>query len=297
MNTRLPLVAALALAPALASANINIVFDYTYDTGGFFGTTQKSILESAANVFESRITDELGAITSSGGNHYDFRFFDPRDPNQSLILSDRSVGNDELRIFVGASDLGGSTLGEGGPGGASALGSPAFIASLNRGQTGVATQTDFAPWGGFLSFSNRTDWYFDSNTNTLESFSGPDFYSVAIHEISHVLGFGTSASWNRLVVNPAAHTYNGTYGGTQPLNSNNDHWLNGLTSTINGSGSFETAMDPSILLGTRKELTDLDWNALRDIGWQVAAVPEPETWAMLLAGLAVVSAGVARRRS
>jgi hypothetical protein len=48
---------------------------------------------------------------------------------------------------------------------------------------------------------------------------------------------------------------------------------------------------------TRKDFTDPDWNALRDIGWQVSVVREPETWALLLAGLGMVGILAKRRLS
>ena len=45
-------------------------------------------------------------------------------------------------------------------------------------------------------------------------------------------------------------------------------------------------------------MTELDWAALSDVGWQVAAaVPEPESWAMMLAGLGLVGLSLKRRRS
>ncbi|MEW6678492.1 MAG: PEP-CTERM sorting domain-containing protein [Pseudomonadota bacterium] len=305
MLKTLPLAISLTLAPALASANIDIVFDYTYDTTNFFGTTQKSILESAANVFESRITDQLGAITSAGSNTLDLSFYNPSTGAQTDI-NNASIAANELRIYVGAMSLGGSTLGKGGPGGGSiSYSSLSFFDSLSRGQTGYVPfgpagvyDTDFAPWGGTLSLnSSYSNWYFDSDVSTMESFSGADFYSVALHEIGHVLGYGTSNSWKNKV-NAAVPSFTGAYSGTQPLDDD-AHWQDGLTSTINGAGSFEAAMDPTIFLGTRKEFTDLDWNGLRDIGWQVAAapVPEPETWALLLAGLTLVSVGAKRRRA
>ncbi len=296
MLNKLPLAISLALAPALASAHINIVFDYTYASNTFFGATQKSILEAAAGVFESRITDSLGAIITSGNDRYDL-FFDNPGGTDEITLLDQSIGVDELRIYVGATNLGSNTLGQAGPGGWGASGSQTFFDTLDRGQAGVANYTDVAPWGGTLSFNSAYgNWYFDNDVSTYENFSGADFYSVALHEITHILGFGTSDSWYNWV-NSADQTFNGPASGAQPLHGDDAHWQEGLTSSINGIGSFEVAMDPTLLLGTRKELTDLDWDALRDIGWQVTAVPEPETWALLLAGLAWVGWTAARRKT
>ena len=95
----------------------------------------------------------------------------------------------------------GGALGIGGPGGYSISGSQAFIDNVvARGQSGAlaAIPTDFGPWGGSISFDNSsTSWYFDSDVNTVESFTGFDFFSVAVHELGHLLGAGTSDSGTR----------------------------------------------------------------------------------------------------
>ena len=54
-------------------------------------------------------------------------------------------------------------------------------------------------------------------------------------------------------------------------------------------------MSPAIYNGQRKYFTALDFAAMQDIGWQVTAVPEADTWAMLLAGLGLVGFAARRR--
>lgn len=56
-------------------------------------------------------------------------------------------------------------------------------------------------------------------------------------------------------------------------------------------------MDPDLTVGTRKYFTELDFAAMQDIGWQVTAVPEADTWAMLLAGLGLISMATRYRKS
>jgi len=136
---------------------------------------------------------------------------------------------------------------------------------------------------------------------------------VAIHEIAHVLGFGTAPSWNRLVGSDGFSGPNAVaaHGGSVPLaidgdgNPDDAHWQDGTQSTVAGVDQ-EAAMDPAINAGTRKFFTDLDWAALADIGWEVQAtdevggVPSPvplpaSVWLMAaaLAGLGMLG----RRRS
>ncbi len=294
----LPLACLLAAASAPANANIDIVFDYSYDSGGFFSDSlRKNLLNSAANVFESRITDTLTAIESNGSNNFSLSIFNPSTGNNATI-SAADIALNEIRIYVGGDSLGGSTLGEGGPGGFSASGTQSFLNSLARGQTGTtsATATDSAPWGGMISFnSSFANWYFDSTLATSNDISGYDFYSVALHEISHVLGFGTADSWNDHI-SGICSTGPCSLLGHVLATHDKSHWAEGTSSTINGAGSFEAAMDPSLPSNTRKSFSDLDWQGLSAVGWQVASVPEPATWAMLLAGLGLVGFAAKRRQ-
>ena len=183
----------------------------------------------------------------------------------------------------------------GGYGGVSSgSGSGSFISAINdRGQAGVAGNTDFAPWGGSIAFSSTATWYFDTDPSTTESFAGSDFYSVALHEVGHLLGIGTALSWNAQI--NGSHQFTGAnsvseHGGNVPLESDGGHFQEGLTSHILGTAtSQEVALDPTLTTITRKVLTDLDWAALQDIGWQV--VPEPSEYVLFaLGGLALIRA-------
>lgn len=293
-------------APTPAWA-LTITFDYTYDTGGFFSganVSRRDILDQAATVFTSRLTDTLTAITPSGGNSWTAVFFNPSVSSITYLTpSNLSIAANDIRIYVGAVDLGGSVLGRGGPGSYSSSGSSAWnniVAA--RGQTGAlsnTTATDFGPWGGAISFSSTASWYFDSNPNTVESFPGQnDFYSVAVHEIGHVLGIGTAASWFTYVSGStftgsnSVASYNATSGGngtSVALSSDQAHWANGTLSIALGvGGSQEAALDPDLTTGTRKYFTALDMAGLQDIGW--TTVPEASTfvWVAVIGALGVL---------
>ena len=71
MNNFRRLALALALGSTFGSAHayVNIVFDYSYDSSGFFTAERRATLEQAAQAFETRVFDDLTAITSTpGGN-------------------------------------------------------------------------------------------------------------------------------------------------------------------------------------------------------------------------------------
>ena len=281
------LLSALLLGNSSANANIDIVFDYTYDTGNYFTDSRRSVLDSAAFVFESRFEDTLSAITSAGGNQFDAVFFNPSTGAETTITS-YNVAANEIIVFVGAYNLGSGTLGEGGPGGYNASGTTqAFLDTADaRGETGAlnASPTDFGPWGGSIAFNNTSSFYFDDDTTSNESFTGFDFYSIAVHELGHVLGFGTSSAYSNAVsgnffVGDAVVNLTGT---AQPLTTDG-HW----ESTVLYQGQ-ETSMDPDIAAGMRTRFTELDFAAMKDIGWEVSPVPEAETWGMMLAGLGLL---------
>lgn len=273
-----------------ALANIDIVFDYQYDTTGYFSSSRQNVLNAAANVFESRLTDNLSGFTSSGSDQFTAYFFNPSN-GLEISKPEFSVNTNQIIVFVGAYDLGNMTLGEGGPGGYEVSGSQAFIDnSTSRGQSGAlgapSTQTDFGPWGGSLSFNNTTSFYFDNDTTTDENFAGSfDFYSVAVHELGHLFGFGTAYSYANNITNGVftGAAVNTLTGGNQAVTSDGNHWAEGLT-----YGGQEAAMTPSIAENSRKRFTELDFAALADTGWEVSPVPEAETWGMLLAGLGLL---------
>ena len=250
---------------------------------------RRNILESAGNFFSSLITDNLAAITPGGGNTWSAEFFHP-SASGTVTIPNLVVPGNTLTVFVGAKNLGAS-LGQGGPGGFSVSGTTAWIDTVvGRGQPGAlgspATQTDFAPWGGMLTFNSQETSYFDSDPTTLETFPGQsDFYSVALHELAHILGYGNAYSWGNLISggNFMGNASVAAFGGLVPLDSAGNHWADGLTSTVYGTSVMqEAAMTPALLVGTRKHFTTLDMAGLQDIGWQV--IPEPATWILFLAG-------------
>ena len=150
-------------------------------------------------------------------------------------------------------------------------------------------------WTGTITFSEGWDWY----SGTDGSFSGFDLFSVALHELGHVMGFGIVNTWTNKVSGDYFNGANsvGIYGGPVPVDAVSGHWLSGTESTLPGTQTWQIASyDPYFSAGQRLYLTDLDLAGLQDIGWNVSTIPEPETLYLLLSGLAIVGLRARRHR-
>ncbi len=278
---------AFFVGQASRATALTFQFDYKYNTQNFFdsgtpeGTTRRATLEAAAEYFEP-FTDNLSAITPSGSNTWTPKIRHPGNGTTDFSVDsftstgDLSIAEDKIVVFVGGYDFGDgdSTLGIGGPGGYDVGGSQAFV-DLLKARDQDSPPTDFGPWGGSLSFNTNSsiNWNISNDINDLDSGEN-DFLSVAIHELGHLMGIGTAGSWNANVdgtnfigINSVAE-----YGANVPLNGDSSHWADGTTSTINDSGSYEAAFDPSLAVGERKLMTDLDYAGLTDVGWETQAV-------------------------
>jgi hypothetical protein len=265
---------ALCFTPRASAITIQI--DYSYDTNDFFNTqAKKDLLQDAANTLAARLTDNLSAITPGGNNTWSETFFSPATGNQVNVLN-ATVPANTVVIYAGGRDLGTQILGQGAMGGYSgASGDSVFNTAVStRGQGVVvgANATDVGPWGGSITFT--------SNAQAGLSFSGAaptnntyDFFSIAIHELAHVLGFGTSDSWTRLAMGSAflGPDAAAAHGGINvPLSSDRGHWLAGTLS----NGRY-AAMDSALYYNTRTGFTSLDFAGLADIGWTLAPLGIP----------------------
>ncbi len=305
----------LFVTPAVSAVQITI--DYSRDGSSMFDTNTtdgqqaRAAIEAAANKLSLMLTDTLDPISkpetfvgqfSEHNWSYDLRFFDPAS---GLItgLSDVPIGQDEVKVYVGALSLGSSTLASAGPGVSSIdlddgsnlysiLERPIIddtTDALTDSLTTRGEESGFATWGGSVIFSTSQPWHRD-HTTTVSS-GQYDLYTTTMHELIHVLGFGVSNTWSTL---RQGSQFEGPesvaeFGGPVPLHSSdNGHWQAGITSPVVNMDDTtvvieqETIMAPFLLPGVRKEITRLDVAGLEDLGWTVAAlVPEPSALVLL----------------
>jgi Ca2+-binding RTX toxin-like protein len=256
---------------------ITFQFDYSLDATNFFdpinNPERRLALEQAGNDLGSRLQDTIFEIIPHKFNVADTWTATFEDPSSGATfdVNDLIVGENILRVYVGARNLGGS-LGSGGPGFASNVtGVQQWVDRvLGRGQVGAlgpdAAQTDYAPFGGSIAFDESANWHFGLDTVGLEA-GEYDFFSTAVHELAHVIGFGTAPSFNNLVSGGLFVGSSSTleYDGSGPVPLEDPgHWQKDLQD--NGA---EVALDPDLADGVRKNLTALDYAGLNDLGWQV----------------------------
>jgi len=257
------LVAGLLLAvPAQA---IVIQLDYSYDTNNFFGSNPAAVasLNAAAEAFTG-FSDELAAVVPGGDNEWTAEFAHPGTGGLASIYN-LVVPADTLIIYVGGMELPGTSLASGGPGGYSASGTQGWLDTVQyRGQ--APAPDDFGPWGGSISFDSDRTWHFGVETPPPGDES--DFLSVAVHEMGHVLGFGTSVAWFDKIIGAyfTGAVATTVHGGNVPL-ENAGHWQDFTMSTFQGLPQ-EAAMTTQLLAGSRKLFTVLDYAGTADIGWE-----------------------------
>lgn len=272
---------AVLCAGRAAEAKVTFSLDYSLDpVGGIFdsstveGQQARATVQRAAHVLSDRLLDNLTAITPGGGNTWSPRVVNPAT-GVLITPGVTSVAANEIRVYVGSQSLGTTPeVGVAYAGTASAAGAQAFVDNAtSRGQAGALTtpKTDYGPWGGSVAFDWDTNWYVGQATTGLTP-NKMDLFSVAVHELVHLLGFsGSQPSYANLA---PGSTFNGAIaksvnGGVTPTVTGS-HWLN-MTSKVGIGGTSQTAlMDAGLPSGVRRRVTLLDWAALDDLGWSLA---------------------------
>ncbi|MGK7902931.1 MAG: hypothetical protein AB4352_16280 [Hormoscilla sp.] len=246
-----------------SNGNFNIEFDYRFDSSGFFNDpARRAALEAAADIWEGFIQDEFPDVPAG----IEFTVNNPSvSGREERIVLNSEI--DDLLIFVGARPLPGSTLGEAGPDGVDAAGTVFSNRLLG---------SNFEPWVGGLTFDTDANWFFDSTPNTDGDipFGQSDFISTALHEIGHVLGFGTADIFEQIGAG-------GTFDGPNALNVNGGRPIpleGNLSHVEEGFLNDTVLLDPTSRNGTRTLPTQVDLALLADIGYEIPGfIPQGST--------------------
>jgi len=275
-----------------SKAAIDIIFDYSYDTNNYFTDEMKYVMDQAAFAFESRMANEtLGSLIPSDYNSSAVGILMIDNPTTGADLnvtfgSTTSEGNlvgkeDEIIIFAGAKAVGSSYLSY------SRVeynyndlvnGDPYWDYMENRDYG----YNDPAVFGGSLSINSDLNWYADTNLTSHSDAltSGKyDFYSTAVHELGHILGFNywTFASWDLVDVNETVFNTSSVrseYSGNDVpmvVDSMSLHFGDLNSSLINCD--CHPAMSDINSTNTRTPFSDIDFAILQDLGYSISGTP------------------------
>jgi Ca2+-binding RTX toxin-like protein len=244
--------------------SFTLQFDYRFDSTGFFNDpARRAALEAAASVWEAVIQDDFSDVPA--GTTFSVR--NPTTGSTEAVTLDKPI--DDILIFVGAAQFGTATLAIAGPDGGNAAGD-IFAARISSDFRDMGAVTDFEPWAGSITFNIDANWSFAQN----DAVAGRnDFISVAVHEIGHVLGIGTSAAFDRWIIDDhfigpnATQTNNG-----RPIPVEDDH-----AHVEDGFADDTVALDPVLTTGTRVGLSEFDKAILADIGYHIAGFEKQGT--------------------
>ncbi|MEZ4368159.1 MAG: hypothetical protein R2939_18045 [Kofleriaceae bacterium] len=251
-------------ADGAAQGGLSIALDYRFDDAAFFTPAARTTLAAAAAAWGATFTDDFFEIPAGTS----VRTRDPEAPTADGMAFDLDVAIDDLLVFVGCSHIDGPSGVTATSNHSAALGS--VVDGALRAQLQARYQgADFEPWTAWISFDCDEAWFFDQTLEDASDIPGDqtDFWSTAMHELAHTLGFGTADAFAALVDGTPAFTGAhavAAHGGPVPLTAAGTHFASGLS-----SDGREPLMDSSRPGGERFPPTTLDRAALADLGYQL----------------------------
>ena len=265
-------------APAEEDHRFSIVFDYRFDTEGFFDDpARREALEAAADMWEDQIRDDFPIVPA--GTELIF-------PRPTPIVTTEipqvrlNYAVDDMVIFVGSdpnlSDFSGIPASA-----AESIFPLEFGASVTNvapdGQLRFDDRVDYTPSHGSIRFNSSLTWNFSLDGADVQP-SDLDFVAIAAHEIGHALGInnGTNNAFSSNIVQDQV-TGDRSYHGPNVLDAL------GSAPPMDSTGHFSERLadGTSALLevstvGGIRTPSVADLGVLKDIGYEVT-VPTAAT--------------------
>jgi hypothetical protein len=256
---------------------VDIQFDDRFDTNGWFdpdttaGRERLDALEQAKDDLLRPLLDTLDAISPSTGNTWSVTITNPQTGAPEPLAPDFSVPANTIIVYIGS---GTHISGDGRASGASwssTNGTQAWFDTIRgRGEPDALLDApkDVAPFAGSITFHTNSPWNYDNEATT-----GDNFYSVAQHELAHLLGFGAGSgdnltSWNTFT---SGNNFTGpkataAFGSQIPIGTGGTgaHFADSVMHSGQRVNMTETGD------GSNRGFTPIDYAALDDLGWDLA---------------------------
>jgi hypothetical protein len=248
-------------AGPLGPVRLRIEIDTRFDTYGWVTDERRAVIEQAAAAWGRLLDDDFPTVPA--GSRLLVR--DPESPEAPGVPLTLDGPIDDIVVFVAAAAFDGR-------GGVSASSFP--TATLDTGDVELdAALTErydgehFQPWTGWISFDVAERWFADETPAFDDDLPGDhfDLYSTALHELGHVLGFGSSAAFVDLVDNAGAFagpSATRIFGDAVPLANDAAHFPDDLR--FEGERPLMDVSDPE---GARFTPTALDLAVPEDLGY------------------------------
>jgi len=308
MRPKLCVALGCALSIGVAGPAGALSFNFTVANGTTLSAAQSAAFQTAANAWSNVLTDnitvnlQVGFTTLGSGilGQTSLAFTAPTAASVRTHLAADISSADDAQAFA--------TLPTYAPGTQFAL------TNAQAKAIGIAADGNF---DGTIEFNSAFNFSTSRNADGTIAAGTFDLVGVAEHEIGHALGFVSAVDSPALLhtvldqyrySSPGVRTtstgaaYFSLDGGLTSIASFSDgisnqgsHWAPGTT-----SGGALALMIPALAPGQVENITLLDERAMDILGYNLArfspAVPEPASWAMILAGFGMVGTALRRRQ-